>query len=198
MRYGLVHTMKVGAEASKTFYKKLSSGFFTKYMSGQGLDVGYKGYQENVEPILEGALGIEIGYPGYDGKTLPFEDGRFDYVYSSHCLEHIENPYNALRDWMRVIKVGGHVITVVPHQFLYEKKASLPSRWNGDHKRFYTPATLMMEVEVALEPNSYRVRLLEDGDDGYDYLIPPEKHAGGQYEITLVLQKIKKPTWDLT
>jgi SAM-dependent methyltransferase len=190
-------SMKIGAESSKTFHKKLESGFFTKYMSGKGLDVGYRGYAENINPILESALGVDTDFPGYDGKTLPFESGSLDYVYSSHCLEHIADYQSTIREWMRVIRVGGHIIIVVPHQFLYEKKASRPSYWNGDHKRFYTPALLMMEIETALEPNTYRLRLLEDGDEGFDYTIPPDKHSGGQYELTAVIQKIDKPTWDL-
>jgi len=87
---------------------------------------------------------------------------------------------------------------VVPHQFLYEKKCNLPSRWNADHKRFYTPATLLCEFEAALQPNTYRVRHLCDNDQNYTYHIGPEAHAGGGYEIEFVVQKIDKPHWNLS
>jgi len=88
-------------------------------------------------------------------------------------------------------------VIIVPHQFLYEKKAYLPSNWNLDHKRFYTPASLLKELELSLKPNTYRVRFLEDGDQDFNYSIPPNIHSGGQYEITLVIQKIVPPAWDL-
>jgi SAM-dependent methyltransferase len=140
---------------------------------------------------------VDTNYEGYDGRTLPFPDNSQDYVYSSHCLEHIADYQQAIKEWYRVVKVGGHIVTVVPHKYLYEKKEQLPSNWNEDHKRFYTPASLLQEFEQTLEPNSYRVRLLEDGDTGFNYSIPPEKHSSGEYEITLVIQKIQPPTWKL-
>ena len=188
---------KVGEESSKSFKRRQVELFFDEYMSGVGLDIGFSGYIEGAEAILPSAIGVDIGYPGYDGRTLPFPDASQDYVYSSHCLEHISDYVNAIQDWYRVTKIGGHIVTVVPHQFLYEKKANLPSRWNGDHKRFYTPASLLSEFEKTLQPNSYRVRFLEDGGTGFDYNLEPDVHSCGEYEITLVIEKIEKPNWEL-
>ncbi len=188
---------KVGEESSKTHENKQKSGFYAKYMSGSGLDVGYAGYIPGVNPILETAIGVDLNYPGYNGTILPFADNSQDYVYNSHCLEHIKDWSTAITEWFRVLKPHAHLIIVVPHKYLYEKKAYLPSRWNEDHKRFYTPGSLLNEIECTLTPNSYRIRLLEDGDAGFDYTIPPEKHSSGQYEITLVIQKINPPTWSI-
>lgn len=189
---------KVGEESQRTHTKYLENGFFDKYMSGNGLDIGYAGYIEGVQPILPTAIGVDLSYPNYDGVTLPFQNETQDYVYSSHCLEHIDNYERVIYDWFRVLKVGGYMITVVPHQFLYEKKLNLPSNWNGDHKRFYTPGLLMNQFETVLTPNSYRVRLLQDGDDDFDYNRGPELHSSGQYEIILVIQKIIPPIWKLS
>lgn len=166
-------------------------------MSGVGLDIGYSGYLSNVVPILESAIGVDTNYPGYNGLVLPFGNESQDYVYSSHCLEHISDYKAIIQDWHRVTKINGHIIIIVPHMYLYEKKADLPSKWNGDHKRFYTPGSLLIEVENSLEPNTYRVRLLEDGDKNFNYTIGPSKHSDGQYEITLILQKIQEPRWKL-
>jgi SAM-dependent methyltransferase len=188
----------VGEEARKTLAAKLENGFFRRYMSGEHiLDIGYRGYVDNVEPILPQAIGVELDYPGYDGRTLPFPDCSQDAVYNSHCLEHISDFEQAIRDWHRVLKIGGFLVIVVPHQFLYEKRTNMPSRWNADHKRFYTPASLAGEIEKSLPPNSYRLRHLADNDAGYDYTIGPERHAGGCYEIELVIEKIARPAWQL-
>lgn len=188
----------VGEESRKTYSAKLASGFFRKYMSGTGLEIGGTGYLQGVVPILDTATNIEIGYPGYDGIHLPFPDNSQDYVYTSHCLEHISDYKNSIREWHRVVKVGGHIVITVPHQYLYEKKLHKPSRYNEDHKRYYTPASLLREIEESLIPNTYRVIMLKDNDEGFDYTIPPEKHSSGCYEIELVIQKIQKPSWDMT
>lgn len=165
-------------------------------MSGDSiLDIGYKGYLADIHPILPQAIGVDLDYPGYDGKVLPFADESQDAVFNSHTLEHIVDYRSVLRDWFRVLKVGGHLIIIVPHQFLYERRREPPSRWNADHKRFYTAGALLREIEEALEPTAYRVRLLEDNDADYDYQSPLDEHPSGSYEIICVLEKIAQPEW---
>ncbi|RYF19327.1 MAG: methyltransferase domain-containing protein, partial [Oxalobacteraceae bacterium] len=189
----------VGEEARKAHPERLRTGFIAAFLSGTAiLDIGYRGYRDDVVPIVPNAIGIELDYEGYDGVTLPFPAGSQDAVFASHCLEHIEDYQNAIREWFRVLKVGGHLLIMVPHEFLYEKQTELPSRFNADHKRFYTPASLMAEIEASLMPNSYRLRHLVDNDFGYDYTIPPSQHSGGCYELELVIEKIEAPTWHLT
>lgn len=186
--------MRHGIETGKSHEQRTRSGFYEKYMQGEGLDIG-----PNRDPVLPTAIGVDKNYPDYDGVTLPFPSKSKDYVYTSHCLEHIPSSQvtGILREWFRVLKVNGYLVITVPHQFLYEKRQSLPSRYNPDHKRFYTPESLLDEIEVSLDVNTYRVRHLRDNDDGYDYSIPPERHSKGCYEIELVLQKITPPEWRL-
>ncbi len=72
-----------------------------------------------------------------------FASGAFDYAYSSHVLEHIPlvQVPSALREWMRVIRIGGHLVIYVPDEDEYPKCAE-PERgifasepWcNPDHK----------------------------------------------------------------
>lgn len=180
---------KVGGESQKTYEEKLSNGFFERFCKGNGLDIGGRGYIE-AESILPTATMVDLDYPSYDGKILPFLDKSQDYVYSSHCLEHISNYQQAIQEWYRVTKVGGYIVTVVPHRDLYEKQLNLPSRWNEDHKRYYTPASLLKEFEDSLRLNSFRVRHLQDNDKGHDYSLTVDIHSPGQYEIELVIEKI--------
>lgn len=191
------------AKSHKCRKKDKCKNFYHDFLGYQyaqpllGLDIGYKGSEPNALPVLETATGVDVDYPGYDGRTLPFADESQDYVFTSHVLEHISDWQNALRDWFRVLKPYGHLILIVPHRDLYEKKLNPPSRWNEDHKRFYIPSLLLFEVQAALPTNSWRLRHMRDNDDGFDYSIPPEKHSGGCYEIECVIQKIKKPDWDV-
>ncbi len=185
------------AEASKSYISRIASGFFEKYMNGDKiLDIGYKGYNNpDLKTVLPHAIGVDLDYPGYDGLRLPFDDNSIDCVFSSHCLEHIPDYRQAIRDWYRVVKPGGFIVCIVPSQLLYEKKRNLPSLYNQDHKRFYTGSSLLKEFEDFLDENSYRVRFLEENDRGYDYTIGPEQHAIGCFEIVLVVEKIQKPSW---
>lgn len=64
-------------------------------------------------------------------------DGAFDFVHSSHCLEHLHDPLEGLRNWLRVTRPGGHVVVTVPDEDLYEQGV-FPSTFNRDHKVTFT------------------------------------------------------------
>jgi len=49
---------------------------------------------------------------GADLNAIP--SGKYDFVLSSHMLEHTANPLRALGEWRRVLKPGGALVLVVP------------------------------------------------------------------------------------
>jgi SAM-dependent methyltransferase len=61
-------------------------------------------------------------------------DHEYDFVLSSHNLEHIANPIRALREWMRVVKPGGAIIAILPDY-----------RRTFDHQRQPTTVKHMMQ-----------------------------------------------------
>jgi SAM-dependent methyltransferase len=51
-----------------------------------------------------------------DGSDLSgLAEDSYDFILSSHNLEHIANPVKALREWQRITKPGGGVILVLPN-----------------------------------------------------------------------------------
>jgi SAM-dependent methyltransferase len=64
---------------------------------------------------------------------LGVADDSFDCVASSHCLEHLYDPYKALDNWVRICRPGGYLVIVVPDFAQYEQ-GFWPSRFNADHK----------------------------------------------------------------
>lgn len=188
----------IGPELAKSYERKLQDGFFQRWLSGSDiLDIGYKGSFYESAPVLPHAVGVDLDTPGYDGLILPFADESQDGVFACHCLEHMPDLAATLREWMRVLRIGGHLVVIVPHQHLYEKRKAPPSVWNADHKHFLTPARLLTAVEEALPVNGYRLRHLVDNDFAYDYAVGPNRHAVGCYEIEMVLEKKRLPEWTL-
>jgi SAM-dependent methyltransferase len=186
----------IGPEAARSYQRRVDSGFFEKYLSGKHiLDIGYRGEDQTAVPIVEQAIDIDLDYPGYDGVRLPFRDESQDTVFSSHSYEHIADYRVALREWYRVLRIGGFIVVFVPHKYLYERKSTPPSLFNPDHKRFYTAASLLREFEESLPPNGFRIRHLAENDVGFDYSTPIGEHARGCYEIELVIEKIRRPAY---
>ncbi len=77
-----------------------------KFCQGEGLDIG-----ANQWP-LSGAAPIDH-ISGGDAMRLP--KGEYDYVFSSHCLEHLEYPIEALEHWKSRIKPMGVLFLYLPH-----------------------------------------------------------------------------------
>ncbi|MDG1943862.1 MAG: methyltransferase domain-containing protein [Halioglobus sp.] len=44
------------------------------------------------------------------------ESASYDFVLSSHCIEHLANPFQGLAEWIRVLKPGGLMVLVFPHK----------------------------------------------------------------------------------
>jgi SAM-dependent methyltransferase len=69
---------------------------------------------------------------GLDLHTLP--DDSYDVVLSSHVLEHLANPLQAIAAWRRVTLGGGHLLIVAPHM-----------EGTFDHRRPLTPLAHLVE-----------------------------------------------------
>lgn len=44
------------------------------------------------------------------------EESSYDFVLSSHCIEHLANPLQGVAEWIRVLKQDGLLVLVVPHK----------------------------------------------------------------------------------
>ena len=183
-------------ETSKARESRLAEGFFEKYCSGHGIDIGCGN-----DKITEEAEGWDNGRFGYDSDDAMFmkgvEDEKYDYVYASHILEHMEDPWCAVANWWRILKHGGHLIVVVPSRDLYEKRDQPPSRWNLEHKWFFTldgehdrkALNLRVFFEDLMEDlGEYEVELMRVRDAGHT-ITDPNVHSNGEYSIEAVLKK---------
>jgi SAM-dependent methyltransferase len=128
-------------ECSKSVARRLAdSRFVRKYLRGKGVDIGGKPdplalYREFF-PLMESVKTWDLE-DGDAQKMATVADNTYDFVFSSHCLEHLHDPLEALQNWMRVLKPGGYIIFAIPEEDLYEQGV-FPSTFNRDHKNTFT------------------------------------------------------------
>jgi SAM-dependent methyltransferase len=176
-------------ETSKAKERRKAEGFFDRYFAGQGIDVGYGG--DLVVPNCRG-WDVEDG-DAHELAGIP--DASFDFVYSSHILEHLEDPARAVKNWWRVLKPGGYLILYVPERDLFERKKTLPSDISLDHKHFILldrddpPDTI--GLIPLLKNNLDGVELVYQRicSAGYDANVPVSFMSDAEYSIELVARK---------
>ena len=59
---------------------------------------------------------------GNMNKRLPYKGDYFDYVVCLEGIEHTENPFNAIREFARVLRTGGKLILSFPNYLNIEKR----------------------------------------------------------------------------
>ena len=128
-------------ECSKSIARRVSDArYATRYFVGEGVDIG--GYPDPLSlyseffPLMRSCRiwDLEDG----DAQFMQgIESNVFDFVFSSHCLEHLRDPFVGLKNWLRVLKPGGHLVITVPDEDMYEQGV-WPSQNNKDHKHTFT------------------------------------------------------------
>jgi predicted SAM-dependent methyltransferase len=106
-----------------------------KYCEGQGLDIGC-----GVTKIKPEAIGIDLYHPNADMKEDArdlgfYPEGHFDYVYSSHLLEELQNTEETLKGWLRIIKLGGKIVLYQADRDFYHPLGS--PECNPTHKHHF-------------------------------------------------------------
>jgi SAM-dependent methyltransferase len=181
---------QVPGETSKARNRRMREGFFDKYCKGNGLDIGYGG-----DLVIPGARGWDFEHG--DAQYLKgIEDNSFDFVYSSHTLEHVDDAGETLQNWFRVLKPGGYLILYIPHRDLYEKKDKLPSRFNPNHRSFFLidredlPDTVGIIPLVERTLQNYEIIYCKECSEGLT-ITDPQAHSNGEYSIEMVIKKLK-------
>ena len=128
-------------ETSKSVMRRLhDSRFVSRFFVGEGIDVGCGADPISLYAELFPLMKTVKAWDVADGDAqflASVKDETFDFVHSSHCLEHLIDPKVALENWFRVLKPGGTLIMLLPDEDLYEM-GSFPSRVNPDHKWTFT------------------------------------------------------------
>jgi SAM-dependent methyltransferase len=137
-------------------------------LQGRGIDIGC-----GPDPVMPDVCRFDVGDGDANVITRHVRE-QFDYVYSSHCLEHMRDPRAALREWWQLVRPGGHLFFTVPDEDLYEQ-GMFPSRFNADHKATFTIAKTRSwsavshnVLDLARELPASEIVSLALQDHGYD------------------------------
>lgn len=128
-------------------------------------------------------IGIDAEkHPGAGGPSLVmdctdlsvFADRAFSFVFSSHLLEHLQDTRAVLREWWRVIDVGGHLVLYLPHKAFYPNIGEPGA--NPDHKHDFDPQDIVDAMQ-AIAPD-------------WDLVESQERSGGDEYSFFLVFRKL--------
>lgn len=126
--------------------------------SMRGVDIGCGG-----DKLFKTSIGIDgRALPGVDVVadveclSLGFSETGFDYVYSSHCLEHVKYPYSVLSQWLKLLRTGGAIVLYLPHRDHYTVH-------NPEHLHTFIQAN----IEWMLEDLGCKI-VCSEMDLGYD------------------------------
>jgi len=176
-------------EASKT--RNLFGNLERRALRGSGIDIGCGN-----DPIFPDVRCFDTE-DGDANHITDYVKEQFDFVFSSHCLEHMLAPAAALHEWWSLVKDGGYMYIVVPDEDLYEQ-GQWPSRYNTDHKWTFTifkekswsPVSINILDLIRELPNCQPIRIAVQ-DEHYDYSLKgvDQTHGWALAQIQFVLRK---------
>lgn len=171
---------------------------------GTGIDIGC-----GDDPIFEDVRPFDMA-DGDANKITKYVHEKFDFVFSSHALEHMINPFDAIVEWWKLVKENGYMYIVVPDEDLYEQGV-FPSRWNADHKHTFTifkhsswsKNSVNIIDLIKYLPDAKLVKL-ELQDDRYDYTLKDidQTYIGNNMtamaQIAFAIQKQEKKHFSIS
>ena len=190
-------------ETSKCYEKRIKDKVFDKFLHGNGIDIGCGTDILKLPP----GTGKVRGWDKHDGDAALMQgiaDNTFDFVYSSHCLEHLNKPEESLKKWIAICKPGGYIYVVVPDWELYEKKV-FPSMFGVGHqwtfsamggKKHHKHIIIYLLLETLMEKGLIvnRHYPIFTNNMNYDFTLPnniDQTRGNACAQIEFVMQKEK-------
>ena len=108
--------------------------FAKHFCRGKGYDIGCM----KPEWSYPGSIPIDLDFADeWDANNLPEE--QVDYIFSSHCLEHVDDWVGTLNYWTDNLRQGGILFLYLPH---YDQKYWRP--WNNrKHNHVFVPEIMV-------------------------------------------------------
>lgn len=140
-------------EQSKAAKRRIRDpDFMSRYFVGYGLDVGAGedglGRWKFAFPLMRRVDHYDKS--DGDAQTLgTIGDNQYDFLHASHILEHVNNTFTAMLNWIRVVRPGGYLIITLPDFQMYER-GQWPSRFSWEHKHRFSMFAKESEITSLL------------------------------------------------
>jgi len=136
---------------------------FAKFLcEGNGYDIGCA----KKEWAFPGSIPIDSIFDDeWDAYNLP--ERGVDYIFSSHCLEHLPDWVDAMNYWYEILNTRGTLFLYLPH---YDQEYWRP--WNNrKHVHIFTPTIIKDYMIDAGYENIFH----SERDLNYSFMIVGEK-----------------------
>lgn len=168
------------------------------YTRGRGLDLGCgsnKGFPhfigvDNYKDTQLFGLQMKPDVVVDTCERLPmFGSAAFDFVFSSHLLEHIEDYKSALKEWWRLIKPNGYMVLYLPHKDFYPNVGKKGA--NPDHKHDFLPKDIS---DAMCSIGGWDLIRSDDRNEGseYSFFQVYKKRTDGKHLYSHKAEKPKK------
>lgn len=159
-----------------------------RWTRGRGLDIGagmhrtfphFISVDNNIDAQLFGhAMPRPDIFVKDAGDLSLLADASMDFAFSSHMLEHVEEErlVKVLREWLRVVRMGGYLVLYLPDEDEYPKVgepgANPDHKWNVSYNRVME---LMHHTDVPVDLMDFQKR-----------------NADQEYSLFFVFKKVKE------
>lgn len=86
------------------------SGNSRDYFTSKNPNIQWIGLDIEKNQDISSRKEKNIHFQVYDGVHIPFEENSFDLIYCNQVLEHVQYPFELLKNIYRVLKVNGYFI----------------------------------------------------------------------------------------
>jgi SAM-dependent methyltransferase len=91
---------------------------FIEWTKKYNINIEHLGYTSDYDPELEFITPLKktlVSYPEYDLHTISnIFNNEFDFFLFNQTIEHLYNPFEAMKQIYNIVKPGGYVFTSVP------------------------------------------------------------------------------------
>ncbi len=148
------------------------------YTQGEGLDIGCGQWKLWHSSVGIDQSGRAANINGNVERLKLVASESVDYVFSSHCLEDLEDTAAVLAEWWRVVKVGGNLVLYLPHAEHYPNIGH--KHGNPAHKHDFMPEDIVKAMQKAAPDWALRENQERSDDDEYSFLQVYTKRAPGR------------------
>jgi SAM-dependent methyltransferase len=152
------------------------------YLSGVGVDIASQGVA-----VVPWAISYDLPHKEFShysngappkgplqlrgfADKLPFEDQSLDFVYSSHYIEDVLDWAPIIKEWDRVLKIGGHMVILLPDKALWNaaiaagqppncshRHESFPGELTEFFRQFFGHYEIIKDELTAVTPEDYNI-----------------------------------------